>query len=279
MAFIETLSMIIFWGMALWGLISLPLVALSYMWLKGLLTVPLRVKLRGGKMELHTRGINITPVYIPPAQTDFEIKDANNKKRKFNIIDDSIKLLAGVPTTLGCDSLPFTFSADKVVQMSQDMANSHIKNLNTFSMPLTDEKGQIIYNEIPVYNEETGEQLKDAIGNPVVRKIPVMRYLPIDPNLPGYEVPEFLSSKNLADQIESESMLAAKVSSGKDMKMLYIGGAVALALVGLAAVALVLLYAPKEGATAATSVVTTVSTTLANMPTQTTIPLSPPPMI
>ena len=266
MGWFEELPRIIMWGLAFWGVISVILEIFVYISLKKWFTIPLKIKLQGGKMDLHCRGPNYIPVYSPPNTMDLEIKDSKGKSRKFDITDTSIKMSNGIPITLSTDRIPRTFAADQLIEISQQMANAHIKNLNTFSVPMMEqyvgEDGKtyerVMVREIPLFDEESGNPIVDAEGKQVVRRIPMMRYNPIDPNLPDYEVPEFLSSKNLAERIEVESILATRTSGLKDTKnMIYLGAMLMLAGLGVAAIVVLVLYAPKQAAEVASTIATT----------------------
>lgn len=278
MPVLDTIVMLVFWGMALWGLLSLPLIVMSYFWLKGLLLVPLRCKLKNGaKMILHMRGLGIYPQYVPPGHTEFELKDARGKMRKFDIDDRTFRLIAGVPVALSIDDFPRTFSADQILDISRQMTNAHIHNLNSFSTPLRDETGNIVMRKVPLFDEVTGQQLTDSQGQPIFREVVAFQYHPIDPNMPDYEIPEFLSSKNLADRIEVESILATRQAGGKDNRsMIYLGACLMLAGLGVAAIIVLVLYAPQKAPQVAGAVIQTTTTLFQSGPTTT---LSPPPMV
>jgi len=285
---------------ALLGLILGAVDVVAWVWFRGLLTVPLRVKTKGGKMCIHARGVNYSCVYVPPANTSYSFNDADGKKHKHNIPNNATRLLYGIPTILSFDAMPDAFASDQVLDMARDMTNAHFKNINSFGVPIRDAAGNPLMQNIPIYDEKTGEQLMqstpvidektgeqaiDSEGKPVFKDTPVfrqvamMQHFPIDQNMPEYCMPDFLSSKNLADQIETEGLMYAKVQDeNKTKTWLTMAAVIAISGMGVAALCLVLLYFKCPSCNA--PVVSTV-TTLAQQVAEVTTTLAganPPPI-
>lgn len=238
------------------GVLLLPLNVLLFMKYKGLYRVMVKILLHGGKMDVHTRGIAMDPVWVAPTTTTFELEDKDGRKSKFELENRAVRLFCGIPTTFSIDAIARTFAPDQIPEMALDMANTHIRNLKAFGTPIRDKDGNII---------------NDKDGNPKI-------VFPIDQTSPDYEYPEFLSGKEHAEQIEMETIITNSLGGDKDRKLLYGGIVILLAFIGIMGLALILIYAPQT-APAQAQAGQNVATTLTNpaLTTTTTIPLAPPP--
>jgi hypothetical protein len=106
----------------------------------------------------------------------------------------------------------------------------------------------------------------DAAGQTTYNEVPMMTW-PIDSKSPDYVTPEHYNAQDFASDAEIQSMIDNKAVERKDRSVLYAGVVVVLGFLGLAALALVLIYGGKAiggDATAAAVIVSTVTTTLAH---------------
>ena len=264
-------------ALCLAALVLIPLNALMWMRFGTFYRLCFTILFRGGKMVLHNRGINIDAIHVKSLTTGFELKDNDGKIRKFNIPSDSVSLFAGIPTTLAIDELPNTFKPTKVLEMAEQMTNAHLQNIKRFGVPRLDADGKMLVNRIAVLNDE-GKPVFNAEGQQLFNEVPIIDY-PIDQRVPGYKIPDFLTAQDLAEQIEIEKMITEKAIKEKsDKTLLYMGAAVAFCLAGLAALAMVIMYAPKQ-AKEVVEVTTTLVRPVVHTFTSTTFPFSPPPMV
>jgi hypothetical protein len=217
MAFLDVLLGVLLYGLALLGAILGVMNVMLFAKLKGFYTIPIRIMFSGGRMVLHTRGNYMIPIHIPKNYSKFEMEDANKTKRTFDILSDSYKLLCGMDTALSVDALPRTFSAADIMPLADQMTNAHFINLNRFSVPLKDAEGNMLYREIPLYDENTmqplmeevtvketgkdGVETSKVVQRQMTRKIPMRQYYPIDERMPGYKTPEFFGGKEVGQRI------------------------------------------------------------------------------